>query len=783
MGRRVRRLPRPNASWRELALLAIAIAIVGTMVLVSQTAREDANRHTRAQVLVEAIRASSEQLNAIRAQALADALANRKGVVEVDSSLVNQGFSAWSALVSALNQLQKFEPDARTAKLQRDVGGLYGSGLHTLAITNGRPLAQALHDTQVNFSPALNRLNTDAEAVAGYEQRVSASASSNADIAFVGSLGLGLMALLLIGARFHRLRRRTELEADRRTIETRSEARLRTLVEHSTDIVTVIDRELVVRWQAASIERILGHNQEAVIGRPLTRIVHPDDAPLVERFLMASIGLPGNHTLSARFVQAEGGLRTMEMVVEDRLEDPVVAGLILNMRDVTERKKLEDELRHQAFHDSLTGLANRALFEGRMTHALAVANRRGRAFAVLFLDLDDFKTINDSLGHARGDELLRAVGHRIRDIIRPTDTAARLGGDEFAILIEVAHDDEAHAVARRILDSLAVPFLIDGRELRVTASMGIALWAGASHVEDLLRNADMAMYAAKADGKASIRTFEPRMHRRVLDRLELTGELREAIEGEQFELDYQPIVQLDSGRIVGVEALVRWQHPIRSRIAPEHFIGLAEETGLIVPLGMWILRTACAQAREWGESYPEHPLQLSVNVSTRQLHEPEFIPAVGELLRVTGLPPGSLALEITESLLLGEREEIVARLEALKALGLRVAVDDFGTGYSSLSHLRHFPIDILKIDRSFVDGIDHDAGKAKLVHGIVNLGDSLLLEVIAEGIEEQGQANEFLGMRAPLAQGFLFFPPLPPEEIGSLLAAGAATSAVPAASA
>jgi diguanylate cyclase (GGDEF)-like protein/PAS domain S-box-containing protein len=777
---RAQRLTLPTASWQQLLLLVAGVAVTAAMVIVAELAREDADQHRRAQVLVETIRASSQELNAIRAQALADALAGRAVRVEISTSLVESGFDVWSQLAGALRQLRALEPDTQTALLQSDSAALYVLGLQTLAVANGRTIPAALHDEQLGFVPVLTRLNTDAVRASSYERRVADQASSNALTAFIGSLAIGLIALLAIGWRFQRVRRRTTLEAERLAIEERSEARLRALVEHSTDVVTVIGSDLLVKWQAPSLERVLGHAPETMIGRPLTELVHPDDARPVQRFLADSLENLGSHTLSARFSHAAGGWRAVETVVDNRLEDPAVGGLVLNMRDVTVRKVLEDELRHQAFHDSLTGLANRPLFEDRLAHAIAIATRGGRAFAVLFLDLDDFKTINDSLGHARGDDLLRAVASRIRGILRPSDTAARLGGDEFALLIEVIDDeDEARMVARRILDALALPFSIGGHELRVTASVGVAMWAGGSGVEDLLRNADMAMYAAKAAGKASIRSFEPSMYRRVVERLELTGELRVAMEHHQFELDYQPIVELDSGRVVGVEALVRWQHPVRARIAPEQFIGLAEETGLIVPMGRWILHHACAQAREWQLAAPGHPLQLSVNVSTRQLHEPDFVDQVRDVLQETGLRPDSLALEITESLLLGDRATLVAQLEELKDLGLQIAVDDFGTGYSSLSHLRHFPIDILKIDRSFVDGIDRDAGKAKLVRGIVNLGDSLLLDVVAEGIEQQEQADEFRGMRLPLAQGFLFFPPLPAEKVAQLLVDGLAPSLAP----
>jgi len=762
----------PTRSWRQLLLVVTGVCVAVAMVTVAEMARENADRHRRAQVLVETIQASSQHLNAIRAQALADALASGARHVNLSPALVASGFSTWSQLRAALQGLSALDRDSDAEVLQRDSVALLGIGLKALAVTREETLPAALHLEQARFEPALNHLNMAAESASTEERAVADQASANAQTAFVGSLVLGLIALLLIGARFQRLWRKTAVEAARRAIEISSEARLRTLVEHSTDVVTVLGADLLVQWQAASVARVFGHDPDALVGRPLTMIVHPDDVRLVVRFLRASLARPGTHTLSARFSHAAGGWRAVEAVVENRLDDPAVGGLVLSMRDVTERKALEDALRHQAFHDSLTGLANRALFEDRLSHALSIANRRQRAFAVLFLDLDDFKTINDSLGHARGDELLGAVAARIRGIVRPMDTAARLGGDEFAILVElIENEDEARVMARQILDALALPFVLEGHELRVTASLGLALWNGSSGEEDLLRNADMAMYAAKADGKASIRTFEPSMHRRVLDRLELTGALRDALAADQFVLDYQPIVELDSGRIAGVEALVRWRHPIRGLIEPDQFIGLAEETGLIVPIGRWILETACAQARRWHLAFPGNRLQLSVNVSTRQLHEPDFIAAVEEVLRTSELPPASLALEITEGLLLGDHEEVVAQLEGLKALGLRVAVDDFGTGYSSLSHLRRFPIDILKIDKSFIDGIDRDPSRAKLVQGIINLGDSLLLDVVAEGIEQQSEADELRAMRLPLAQGFLFFPPLSAAEVDILLAA------------
>jgi diguanylate cyclase (GGDEF)-like protein/PAS domain S-box-containing protein len=612
-------------------------------------------------------------------------------------------------------------------------------------------------------------------------RRVADSSSANWLAALGLSLGLGLLALARLMLSLQRSGRLTALESARRNFERQSEERLHALVEHSTDVVTVIGPDKLVTWQARSLERVLGFHPDVLLGRSLTTIVHEDDVALVERFLQASLERPGSRTINARFRHAHGGWRHIEAVADNRLSDPAVSGVVLNMRDITERKQLEDELRHQAFHDSLTGLANRALFEDRLAHAVALARRQVRGFAVLFLDLDDFKTINDSLGHARGDELLRAAASRIGSILRPSDTAARLGGDEFALLIEMVDSErDPQMIAGRILEALELPFPIAGRELRVTASVGVAIWSESTGVEELLRNADTAMYAAKADGKATIRSFEPKMHHRVLERLELTGELRTAIDSKQFELDYQPIVELESGELAGVEALVRWRHPDRAHISPTQFIGLAEETGLIVPLGLWILETACTQANRWLSAFPGRALQLSVNVSTRQLQEDDFVDAVADVLDRTGLPADLLALEIRESLLLGDRHEVIRQLEALKSLGVRIAVDDFGTGYSSLAHLRHFPIDILKIDRSVVEGIDEDQGKANLVRGIVNLGDSLLLDVIAEGIEQPEQVRQLREMQLPLGQGFLFHRPLSAAAVTQLLARAERAESVPA---
>ncbi len=739
------------------------------MVVVAQTAQVGAQRHERTEILLETIRADGQELDAVRGEALSAVEIHSDQRISVGKNLIARGWAVVGQLYATLGQLSTLDHPLAIG-LRADARMVLTLGTAIFDAANGQSITPALISAQENFTQTVDRLDSDTQREAAAESRVAAAASSAARTAFMGSLVLGLLALLLIAIRVHRLRRRLAVEAAQEAMEFHNEARLRALLEHAGDIVTVVGTDLTVRWQAASITRILGHGASALIGKPLTSLVHPDEVILVEHFLAS--GLTGSSTqgLTIRLRHADGSWRAFDVVANNRVADPAICGLVLSMRDATERKALEDELRHQAYHDSLTGLANRSLFENRLSHAVAIAQRSARGFAVLFLDVDDFKMINDSLGHALGDDLLRGVAGRISAILRPTDTAARLGGDEFAVLLETdSSDQDARLVADRILESLTYPFTIGDRELRVTASIGVALTSLGAGVEELLRNADIAMYAAKADGGAAVRTFEPDMHDRAVERLELTGELRAAIEAGEFVLEYQPIVTAESGRVVGVETLVRWRHPRRALMGPDKFIGLSEDTGLIVPLGRWILETACAQSSQWRQARPDLDLALSVNVSTRQLRDPGFVTGVCQTLSATGFPARLLILEITEGVLIGDSDAAVARLRELREIGVRIAIDDFGTGYSSLSHLRHLPVDTLKIDKSFVDDIERDPNQAKLARGIVNLGESLGLEIVCEGVERPEQLRELIGAGSPLVQGFLFHPPLPPAAIDRLL--------------
>jgi diguanylate cyclase (GGDEF)-like protein len=438
-----------------------------------------------------------------------------------------------------------------------------------------------------------------------------------------------------------------------------------------------------------------------------------------------------------------------------------------------ERAALSAELTRRASVDPLTGLANRTLFSQRLREALAGPAAPGTTPAVLLLDLDDFKTINDSLGHSHGDEVLIVVAERLRACLQPDDLAARLGGDEFAVLLpRVAEEAAAVAAAERLAASLRSPVIVSGREVLARASVGVRLARGGEDPERLLRDADMAMYAAKTGGRGAVRVFDTAMHTRAVQRLDFEAALRRAVIRQQFTVRYQPVVELSEGRLAGLEALVRWDHPERGLVMPGEFVGLAEDTGLIVPIGRWVLHAACQAARDWQRRFPlERPPFLSVNLSVRQLQQPDLLEDVAGALDASGLDPAELMLEITESVLATDQEAMLERLRGLRALGVHLAIDDFGTGYSSLAYLRHLPVDTLKLAKPFVDELLRGAEEAALTNAILRIADLLKLQVIAEGIEQQAQALELERLGCRYGQGFHFARPLDQFAVEALLVA------------
>jgi diguanylate cyclase (GGDEF)-like protein/PAS domain S-box-containing protein len=561
----------------------------------------------------------------------------------------------------------------------------------------------------------------------------------------------------------------------RETSRREGEEYFRALVQDTSEVILVVGDDGVVRSASPSAATIFG--EVSVAGEHLWDLVRPEERDTV---IGSFTRMRDQPVASAperwTITRPDGTQAEVEVSVRDLRRDGPAGGLLLTLRDVTEQRALERELRHRAFHDALTGLPNRLLFQDRATHALARQRRSGATVAVLVVDLDDFGAVNDTMGHGVGDELLVAAAGRLSAMARESDTAARLGADEFALLIEDAADDDAvQALAERIVQAFTVPFQLIGGSVVTTATVGIATTEDSADAGDLVRHADLALYAAKAAGKRQWRRYQPVLSVSVDKRRELKAAIVDAVAGSAFTLTYQPIVVLATGEIVGFEALVRWPHPRWGMIHPDQFISLAEETGHIVQLGAWVLRQAVADLAAWRRHVPRKtPLYVSVNVSARQFRDRGLVGSVREALSESGLPASLLTLELTESVLLGRDERIRSELDELKELGVRLAIDDFGTGYSSLSYLRELPMDVLKIDRSFVEGIAVSKARLALVEVIIRIAKTLGLTVIAEGIESEVQRELLISLGCEFGQGYLLEQPVGAGEAEDLIRAALA---------
>ncbi|MFC4043130.1 putative bifunctional diguanylate cyclase/phosphodiesterase [Dactylosporangium siamense] len=556
----------------------------------------------------------------------------------------------------------------------------------------------------------------------------------------------------------------------------RHERRFRSLVQNSADIFAITDAAGRVTYASPSLLRFLGLSVEEILGATLSDRVHPDD--LVEARRLAPTPA-GTVTQQVRVRHADGDWRWFEVVSSNLLHDPSVRGIVSNARDITEARRYQDQLSYQASHDALTGLANRALFNTATTQAVRVAQsssgtspdrRRSSAagLALALVDLDDFKAINDRLGHAVGDALLIEVSERLRASVRPGDTVARLGGDEFAVLLPSSSVAESARIAEAFIDALAAPVRAAGYELLIQASIGVARHTADCDASDLLRRADMAMYAAKELGKSRWVEYGPELDAHAVEHAQIAAELSQALDRDELFVLYQPIVGLPDGDVRGVEALIRWRHPTRGLVSPVTFIPVAERTGLIVPIGAWILRQACTQGAQWASSLGDRaPWKISVNASARQLLEPAFVGVVADTLADTGLDPARLTIEITETAVFGGGRALDT-VRALHALGVKIALDDFGTGHSSLGLLRTCPVDVLKVDKSFVDGVTGTVEQEAIATSISEIAQALRLEAVAEGVETAEQASRLLELGYRLAQGFYFARPLPAAEIAPL---------------
>lgn len=554
-----------------------------------------------------------------------------------------------------------------------------------------------------------------------------------------------------------------------------SAARFSAFFDHAGIAIQVLSAEGVILEVNPACRDTLGYEADELLNRSVVDLLEAPDADTLPLACMdVAMGLRESAQVELPFMHKCGGTLWGQVTLA-RVHRDDDTRIMAMLQDVTERKRMERELERQAFQDDLTGLANRALFRDRLQHALERRTRTRTTVAVLLLDLDGFKRVNDSMGHAAGDELLRTIALRIANCVRASETVSRLGGDEFAIVVESPDDDaEAQQLGERLLRMVALPVSIGGREVVVHASIGIAVAQPGDDGDAVLRNADTAMYAAKAMGKQCVRAFDPSMHARAISRMELEEDLRHALANQEFVLYFQPLVNLQDGALRGFEALLRWRHPRRGLVSPAEFLPVAEDTGMIVALGRWVLREACARAATWTSDPHTGAPTVSVNLAARQLDQHDLLADVRDALTDSGLAPQRLIIEITESEVMRNPEVARDRLEQLRALGIRVAIDDFGTGYSSLSHLQYFPIDELKIDQSFVARIANGDRELSFVRTMVALAHSLEVEVVAEGIEQDAQNKILAELGCHTGQGYLYGRPLDPVGLVTYLARRAA---------
>ena len=650
----------------------------------------------------------------------------------------------------------------------------YGEALdlYTQALLAGDVVRARVLDQSV-VDPAFEMVH---EKVHSTFDLLQASAKRAQQIAVVlagGTVPVTVLLVWVVWRREARLRRH-QLQAERD-----SAARFEAMVRHATDLFAITDASGGMVYRSPSVDDFLGRHRREPTSPSMGGEVHPDDQARVAVTLERVLGEPGGQaTTEFRIRHHEGGWRVLEAHLQNMLANPLVAGVVWNCRDVTERRALEQQLSEQAFHDGLTGLANRALLADRLGQELMQLTRTPSSVALIVFDLDGFKDVNDSLGHQAGDQLLVEVARRVNAVLRPGDTAARLGGDEFALLLAPATPSQAMQLAHRIGREVAAPNEIGGQRTTVTASIGVTTTNDSgSPAASLLRDADTAMYEAKARGKACSVLFEEGMHRAVRNRLELTADLREALANREITVAYQPLIDLDSQQIQGFEALARWVHATRGSVPPDVFIPVAEEAGLVKDLDLMVLDAACRQVRAWQQSTGSPLLGVSVNISGRHWSDPHLVTDVRRTLTRTGLSATTLTLEITETAVVEDPLTVATRLRQLHDLGVRIAVDDFGTGYSSLACLRQLPIDILKIDKSFVQEAHGKRGKA-LLSGVFALGHALDLDLVAEGIEDVDQLERVHLGGCQTGQGFLFAHALPPGEAEALLTASPPSGSV-----
>ena len=757
--------------WRSLSFSALSLlATLATGLLVAATIthiQHQADQGRQAQIVL------------MRLDKKVTELRNFEREVSDDPALIHSDMAQLMALDFEMESCLDLLPvSARSADSWRKVQkalAVYQQQIsqEMLLYLDGAPIAaRRIHDEHINASDYALAKTISAAEKTNNDEAVMANETS--DVGTTGVLLSGALILYIFVRRFVGAKRRGTKLATEQTTLLASEQRFRALIRNASDVIAIVTPEGKFGYLSSAVNRVWGYESETLENTSVIALLHPEDAPRLSSHLFLIQSTPNESlSLEIRLRPADGDWRMFEIVLTNLLSEPGIEGIVLTCRDISERKAFEEHLAYQAFHDSLTCLPNRALFIERLVHALARSVRQKTTVAVLFLDMDNFKVVNDSLGHEAGDCLLVSVANRLSACIRPGDTVARLGGDEFTILLEdLPGADQINGLAERVCEAIHTPIFLSDREIVMSGSLGIASACGGnSSAAQLLREADTAMYQAKTSGKARSVIFSKHMNMHAMDRLELEIDLRHALDnGEELCVFYQPIIALDSTVLREVEALVRWQHPQRGLLLPGTFIPLAEETGLIHPLGCWVLGQACRQMRMWQRQFPDQPpLTVSVNVSAHQLQQSDLVQQVVSALKESELLPQYLKLEITESVIMQDTENIIPRLHELRNLGVRLAMDDFGTGYSSMAYLSSLPIDTLKIDRSFITKMNRSDEDAAIVRAIVTLAKTLDLRITSEGIETSEQHQQLTALGCDFGQGYFFDRPMSAENLELLL--------------
>ncbi len=757
------RLERVVEAGGPYLLMVLALVIALAAWLATRQVNSQADSRRRAQLFLAQLEQEASRLRLLEERAL------REG-----SSTATDLAASDRAIGQAMAELERLDPGgdavARVSEALDEYLANAAGVFERLQLGDPEGARQWFRERS---APSFELLSEAAFLSTAFYSAQATRALRRSQLGTAGAIGAEALLIGVLSLIFERNRRATaaRFAAER----ARSEAHFRSLVQNSADVISVLDQEGTVRYSSPAVKRVLGYSPEDRIGKSTFTLLHPDDRPTAQNALAKVLAGPGATTrLELRASHVDGSFRWIEVSAVNLLDDPNVGGVVLNYRDVTERRHLQEQLRHQALHDPLTQLANRALFKNLVEHALASVDRHQRQVAVLYIDLDGFKQVNDTLGHEAGDQLLIAVAERLRFSLRGGDAAARLGGDEFAVLLDQADESIANLVAERILGVLRKPVLAGGQEVRVDASLGITL-SGLARRDpgELLNEADLAMYVAKSEGKGRIVLYRPGLEARVKRGLTHASDFERALERQEFTLHYQPIVSLADGRVTGVEALVRWRNPDEdSLLPPAEFLPLAEEIGFMIPLGRWVMREACHQVGMWQTAFPsDPPLVLSVNLSAGQFHDAGLVDDIVAVLGSSGLPASSLVLEVTESVLMKYGRLAAGKLGELRKLGVRLAIDNFGGNHSALSYLRELPVDIVKIDRSNVLSLGASGSDRELMQGIVALALKLNLLTVAEGVELDGQYTRLDAMGCELGQGYFFSRPQVPAVIEAVLRA------------